>query len=147
VQIPGRPSHITILFLIAVVAVVAYLPTLTQPFIEDDYPNILLAREYGPVSGWHLMAEDSIQRVRATTFVLSYEIEQAFGSNPVAFYSFGIFLHILNCWLLFGLGRWRLIGFRTSAWAAAFSPFMKDIRKQLCGIRLVTSCSCFSLDS
>jgi hypothetical protein len=108
------------LFLLAVLAVGAYLPTLTQPFISDDYPNIGLALAYGPISGWGAMANDSVQRPRATTFILSYAIYHLFGARPAAFYSANILLHVLNCWLLFAAGRWRAIGYKASFWGAAF---------------------------
>ncbi len=105
---------------IAMLAVVAYLPALAQPFIEDDYPNLRLALEYGPVSGWQAMAADSVQRVRATSFLFMYGVYGLFGLAPVAFYAANILLHILNCWLLFAAGRWPVLGYRLSFWAAAF---------------------------
>ena len=105
---------------LALLAIVSYLPTLSQPFIEDDYPNIELSRVYGPVNGWPLMAHDGVQRVRATTFILSHWIERVFGLRPAAFYACGILLHIFNCWLLYALGRWPIIGTRVSLWSAAF---------------------------
>jgi hypothetical protein len=108
------------LFVLAVLAIGAYLPALTQPFISDDYPNIGLALVYGPISGWGAMANDSVQRPRATTFILSYAIHHLFGPRPAAFYSVNIILHVLNCWLLFAAGRWRAVGYRASFWAAAF---------------------------
>ena len=108
------------LFVLAVLAVGAYLPTITQPFISDDYPNIGLALVYGPISGWEAMANDPVQRPRATTFIISYAIYDLFGPRPSAFYSANILLHVLNCWLLFAAGRWRAVGYRASFWAAAF---------------------------
>src|SRR5262245_56315285 len=109
-----------LLFIIAALAIGAYLPVLTQPFISDDYPNIRLALVYGPISGWEEMANDSVQRPRATSFIFSYAIYQIFGLRPAAFYSANILLHVLNCWLLFAAGRWRAIGYQVSFWAAAF---------------------------
>jgi hypothetical protein len=108
------------LFVLAVLVIGAYLPSLTQPFISDDYPNIGLALAYGPISGWEEMANDSVQRPRATTFIFSYAIYQLFGLRPAAFYSANILLHVLNCWLLFAAGRRLGIGYKASFWAAAF---------------------------
>src|SRR5262245_22528679 len=108
------------LFIIAVLAIVAYLPTLTQPFISDDYPGIKRSLSYGPISGWGALAKDSVERPRATTFIFSYAIYHLFGMRPAAFYSANILLHVLNCWLLFAAGRWRSVGYRASFWAAAF---------------------------
>jgi hypothetical protein len=109
-----------LLFILGALAILAYIPALAQPFIEDDFPNIKLALIYGPSSGWEKMADDPVQRVRATTFIFSYTIYRIFGLQPVAFYAANLFLHILNCWLLFAVGRWRLVGFKVSFWAAAF---------------------------
>src|SRR6266545_2041872 len=108
------------LFIIAVLAIVAYLPTLTQPFISDDYPGIKRSLSYGPISSWEALAKDSVERPRATTFIFSYAIYHLFGMRPAAFYSANIFLHVLNCWLLFAAGRWRAVGYGVSFWAAAF---------------------------
>jgi hypothetical protein len=107
------------LFIIAVLAIVAYLPTLTQPFISDDYPGIKRSLSYS-ISGWEALAKDPVERPRATTFIFSYAIYHLFGMRPAAFYSANILLHVLNCWLLFAAGRWRAIGYRASFWAAAF---------------------------
>ena len=105
---------------ISLLALASYLPALRQPFIEDDYPNIALARAHGPVGGWAGMARDRVNRVRATTFVLTHWVERAFGLVPAAFYAVSILLHIANCLLLYALGRWPPVGFRVSAWGAAF---------------------------
>src|SRR5262245_1067206 len=107
------------LFIIAVLAIVAYLPTLTQPFISDDYPGIKRSLSYS-ISGWEALAKDPVERPRATTFIFSYAIYDLFGMRPAAFYSANILLHVLNCWLLFAAGRWRAVGYRVSFWAAAF---------------------------
>jgi len=108
------------LLVIAVLAIVAYLPTLTQPFISDDYPGIRHSLYYGPISGWKDLANDSVERPRATTFILSYAIYHLFGMRPAGFYSANILLHVLNCWLLFAAGRWSAIGYKASFWGAAF---------------------------
>jgi hypothetical protein len=107
------------LFIIALLAIGAYLPTLTQPFISDDYPGIKRSLSYA-ISGWEALAKDPIERPRATTFIFSYAIYHLFGMRPAAFYSANILLHVLNCWLLFAAGRWRAVGYRVSFWAAAF---------------------------
>jgi hypothetical protein len=108
------------LFILAVLAIGAYLPTLTQPFISDDYPGIKHSLYYGPISGWEALAKDSVERPRATTFIFSYAIYHLFGLRPAAFYSANILLHLLNCWLLFAAGRRLAIGYQASFWAAAF---------------------------
>jgi hypothetical protein len=108
------------LLILAALAIVAYLPILTQPFISDDYPGIRHSLYYGPISGWKYMANDPVERPRATTFVLSYALYHFFGMRPAAFYSANILLHIISCWLVFAAGRWRALGYRVSFWGAAF---------------------------
>ena len=44
-----RPS-LPVFCLLAALVLLAYAPALTQPLLEDDYPNIAQARLYGPVS-------------------------------------------------------------------------------------------------
>jgi len=109
-----------LLFILAVLAIGAYLPTLTQPFISDDYPGIKHSLYYGPISGWEALAKDPVERPRATAFIFSYAIYHFFGLRPAAFYAANILLHVLNCWLLFAAGRRLGIGRRASFWAAAF---------------------------
>ncbi len=116
---PGQ-THINILLLIAVLAFIAYAPVLSQPFISDDYPNIALARDYGPFAGWEKMAGDEVNRVRATSFVVMYWIDRLFGFVPLPFYAFSILVHIFNCWLIYALGRSEKIGYQVSGWGAAF---------------------------
>ena len=113
-------SPFWILVVLAVLAIVAYLPVLSQPFISDDYPNIRLARSYGAFSGWVTMFSDPVFRVRASSWILTYWIEHLFGLSPPAFYAVSILLHVLNTWLVYALGAWRIIGWRVSALAAGF---------------------------
>src|SRR5262245_5289865 len=115
-----KKEKFILLLVVAVLAILTYLPALTQPFIEDDYPNIRSALDYGPISGWEKMADDSVQRVRATSFILMHGLYRIFGLAPAAFYIANLILHIINCWLVYASGRWRGIGYRVSFWAAAF---------------------------
>jgi hypothetical protein len=113
-----RPRFV--LVLLAALAIVTYLPAIGQPFIEDDYSNIILARNYGAVSGWPAMFGDPIFRLRATTWLLFYLMNRAFGIHAAGYYCVIIGLHVLNTWLVYGLGAWKPIGYRASAFAAAF---------------------------
>ena len=105
---------------LAGIAILTYLPALTQPFISDDYGNILIARAYGPLAGWTALAADPVHRYRPVFLILTYWIDRSFGPWPPAFYAVSIALHVFNTWLVFGLGVWRKIGWRVSALAAAF---------------------------
>jgi len=104
---------------LAALAILAYLPIFQQPLIQDDYPNIEQAREFGPVSGWTALASSGVFRYRATWYVLTYWVDRWFEA-PAAFYGVSLALHILCVWLVYALGAWRLIGWRISAVAAAF---------------------------
>lgn len=115
-----RQTFLFSLVVIAVLAIVAYLPTLSQPLISDDYPNIAMARIYGPPTGWGQMLSDDVNRVRATSWITIYLVEQVAGLSATAFYSFSILLHILNCWLIFLFGKWNMIGYKVSMLAAVF---------------------------
>jgi hypothetical protein len=106
--------------LLAILAIVTYLPALRQPFIEDDYSNIILSQHYGPLSGWHEMFGAPIFRLRATTWLLFYLMNRTFGIHPAGYYAVMIGFHVLNTWLVYALGAWKPIGYRVSAFAAVF---------------------------
>jgi hypothetical protein len=104
-----------ILIALALLAIVAYLPTLRQPLLEDDYPNIAEAHALG----LHIIT-DPIFGIRSTSFLLMDGLYRLFGMTAAAYYAVLIALHVLNTWLVYALGYWRAIGYRVSAWAAAF---------------------------
>ena len=114
------PVWILTLLLLAGLAVLPYVVVLGQPFIADDYVQIALGRQYGPVSGWTALASDILYRARATSLVLTYWTERFFGFSPLPFYATAILLHVLNTWLVFALGLRLGIGRRIALCAAAF---------------------------
>jgi hypothetical protein len=110
---------LVVLALIAA-ATLPYLPFLSLPFISDDYTQIRLAREYGPVSGWPALAADPLYRCRATSLVFTYWIDWSFGLNPHAHNAAALLLHVLNTGLVALAGLWHRIGWRISLPAAFF---------------------------
>ncbi len=108
-----------ILTILATLAIVPYLPTLSQPFIEDDYPNIQLANGFA-AQGWSEMLANPIFRLRATTHLLFHGLYQVFDMDARAYYAAMILLHVMNTCLVFALGSWPVIGYGVSLWAAAF---------------------------
>ncbi|MFN7925649.1 MAG: hypothetical protein U0Q16_36450 [Bryobacteraceae bacterium] len=104
----------------AALCIAAYGRAIALPFISDDYIQIRLAREYGPVSGWWQLAGDALYRCRATSLVLTYWTEQLFGLNAFAFNASSLALHVINTWLVFALGGWKRIGWRVSTAAACY---------------------------
>ena len=113
-------ARLRVALLLAALAVLAYLPAQGLPFISDDYVQIHLARQYGPMSGWKALASDILYRCRATSLVLTYWTDRVFGLSPLAYHLSSLMLHILNVWLIFALGAWKRIGWKYSAAAAAF---------------------------
>lgn len=109
-----------IALLLAALAIVTYLPSLSLPLISDDYVQIHFAREYGPVSGWRALAADALYRCRTTSLLLTYWTDKAFGVNPLAFNLSSLALHVLNVWLVFALGAWKKFGWKYSAVAAGY---------------------------
>jgi len=104
-----------ILVILALLALIAYIPTLWQPLLEDDYPNIAQARTLGL-----RIVTDPIFGVRSTSFLLMDGIYTLFGMHAAAYYAALILLHILNTWLVYALGYWSEIGYQVSAYAAGF---------------------------
>jgi hypothetical protein len=115
----SRPSPVVFCILTALV-LLAYTPALTQPLLEDDYPNIVQAHVYGPVSGWAPMFHDPVFRVRTTFWLLMNCLYQLFGMHAAAYYAAMILLHVVNTWLVYGMGVWRALGYELTAWAAGF---------------------------
>ena len=105
---------------VAAAALIAYLPFLGLPFISDDYTQIRLARIYGPPSGWAELAADPLYRSRATSLIITWLVDSAWGLNPVAHNAAGLLLHCLNSLLVLLFGLWRRIGFAVSVPAALF---------------------------
>lgn len=111
------PRRSTILASLAA-AILAYLPALTQPFLEDDYPNLALAAQFN--SAWREVLTNPAFRLRATSVALTGGLYSVFDVNAPAYYAAGIVLHAINTLLVFALGKWRRIGYGVSAWAALF---------------------------
>ncbi len=111
------------LVLLAALALLAYLPSLSLPLLSDDHTQIWLAHRYGPPSRWAELAADPLYRCRATSILLTYLTERLLGVSAVVLHASSLLLHVLNTWLVFALGAWRAIGWRVSAVAAAFFAF------------------------
>jgi hypothetical protein len=111
---------VCVLASLAALVIAAYYRSLSLPFISDDYLQIALARQYGPISGWRQVAADALYRCRETSLILTWWTERLFGLNVAAYNWSSVLLHVVNTWLVFALGAWRVIGWRVSALAAAF---------------------------
>lgn len=107
-------------FLVAFLSILAYWRALFIPFMSDDYLQIRLAREYGPISAWPNLAQNALYRCRATSLLLTYWLDRAVGLVPFYYNVASLVLHIADSLLVFGLGLWRPVGWRTAALAACF---------------------------
>ena len=99
--------------------IVAYLPSLTLPFIVDDYHQIPLARQFA-AHGWTPLFYNAELRARATYMLLSAALDRMFGFTPLAFHIASIALHALCVLLVYLSGVWTEIGESVAFWAAAF---------------------------
>jgi hypothetical protein len=101
-------------------AVLAYAPAQRLPLIADDYVQIDLGRRYGDPLGWPALLDDALYRCRATSILLTRATEWLFGISRAAFNVSSLLVHILNCFLVLGLGIWRPVGWRVAALGAVF---------------------------
>jgi hypothetical protein len=119
-DIVNRSQVTSAVAVLCALAFIAYWPAQKLPFIADDYVQIQLGRDYGPVHAWPALMRDPLYRCRATSVVLTYWTEQVAGLNPLVFKASSLFLHIWNTLLVLALGMWTAIGWKRSLAAAAF---------------------------
>ncbi len=103
-----------VLGILASLCIVAYLPVFRQPLLEDDWPNIDLARK------WVELLSNPVFRYRTMHWLLTYAVDQASGLAAPAFYAASLAMHIIATWLVYALGSLPRIGWRVSLAAAAF---------------------------
>ncbi len=105
---------------VTILSVIAYARALRMPFIADDYLQIQLSRDYGPISSWGALAADALYRCRATSLVFTYWLERIAGLDPWYYNVASLMQHIVNSLLVLAMGMWRPVGWRVSAIAACF---------------------------
>lgn len=105
---------------LAALCVLAYGPSLALPLISDDYLQVALAREYGPVSGWAALAADPLYRCRATSLVMTWWLEQWFGIAPIVLGTASLVLHLINTCLVAAFSLWRRVPAGAAFVGAAF---------------------------
>jgi hypothetical protein len=99
---------------VAVVAALAYLPSLAGPFQFDDY-NVIV--HYPTVHSWEALLERAGSGVRPL-LKASYALNWTLGPSPFGFHLVNIALHAANAVLLFLIGN-LLTRHRGAALAAA----------------------------
>src|ERR1700733_2023336 len=111
-------SRFRVFLFLLLLCLAAYWPTLSQPFIEDDFSVITLASTwFGAPQQIGVLFNAPIMRFRATQNWELWAVRRSFGLHPAAFYAVGILLHAINCLLLFELVR--VAGFRPFAFLTA----------------------------
>ena len=116
----SRRQAALVAFSVLVLSILAYGWAIWLPFISDDYLQIQLARDYGPISQWGALAQDSLYRCRATSLVLTYWLDRAAGLTPLYYHLVSLFLHVVDSLMVFALGMWRPVGWKVSGLAACF---------------------------
>src|SRR4051794_20299616 len=81
-----RKRAITLISALAALSLLAYLRSLSLPLIADDYLQVQLGRQYGPITGWRGLAADPLYRSRSTSILLTQWTEQLFGVSVMAFH-------------------------------------------------------------
>ena len=114
------PARSPALLLLALLAVLAYVPSLTIPLLEDDYPNLWQSLNYGSPAGLSALFHDPIFRLRATSYWAMFLLWQVSKVAPFLYHAVSMALHIADTWLLYWVcaawPRMRAAAF----WAAAF---------------------------
>ncbi len=105
---------------LVLLAWVAYGSTANLALISDDYVYLMKAREYGAPSQLGALFADELYRSRATTIWITRFIDHFFGLSAAPYNFISIAIHALNVVLVYGLGRWRVIGYPVAFAAAAF---------------------------
>lgn len=105
---------------LAAICVIVYSVFLRLPMIADDYLQVQLGRDYGPMDRWQALAQDALYRCRATSIVLTYWTERFFGIDTSVFAVSSLFIHFVNTCLVFLAGSWKKIGYSASFAAACF---------------------------
>jgi hypothetical protein len=109
-----------VLLLLAVLCLLAYARALDIPLIEDDYPTLFQAQQYGGTSSLGTLLSSPVLRNRATSYWSMFSLWQVFEVWAPGYHIFSLVLHVLNTWLLYGIAlAWPRM--RAAApWAAAF---------------------------
>jgi hypothetical protein len=105
---------------IAVLAILAYLPVFQLSFIADDFPQIQMSRTIENPGGIAGLMASPIAQTRITFFVLTDLVDRAAGLNPRIYHGVAVALHVLCCWLVYALGIWKLVGRKAAMIAACF---------------------------
>jgi 4-amino-4-deoxy-L-arabinose transferase-like glycosyltransferase len=115
----NRPLALRLL-LLAALCYATYAATLNIPLLEDDYPTLSLAQQYGAPGELADLFHNPVYRTRATTYWVMLAVYRLFGLAPWGYRLASLTFHILGTWLLYAVAR-RWPPMRPAAlWAAMF---------------------------
>jgi hypothetical protein len=107
------------ILLLVFLTVLAYLPALQLPFLEDDYVMIPMSNVYA-ADHWAPLWHDIDFRTRPMQLFMNVAIDRMFGYKPLPYYAANILLHALCVLLIYAAGVWAELGFTASFFAAGF---------------------------
>ena len=97
-----------------------YAPSLGIPLLEDDYTNISQAQVYGSPSGFRMLFQDAVYRLRATSYWVMFGLWRIAGLHAPVYHLASLLLHIVNVWLLYRVAvAWPPMS-GAAIWAAVF---------------------------
>ncbi len=105
---------------LALLCLIAYLPTLSIPLIQDDYPIISLSRHFGNLTGLPALLHSPADRLRTTALWLTRPLWRQFGLASLPYHLASLLLHMLNTGLVFALVAVRTKTRQAAWWSAAF---------------------------
>lgn len=73
--------------------------------MQDDYPNIVQALDFGPIQGLPVLFSDSIFRLRATSYWALFAMWSAFGDTSTGYHLVSLALHFLSTLLVYRLAQ------------------------------------------
>lgn len=88
----------------------SYLPLLSLPLMEDDYPNISQSIEYGRVSNVGMLASDATFRLRSTSYWVMHAVWELFGVEALPSHTVSLLLHIVATLLVYLLAQHFVAG-------------------------------------
>lgn len=108
------------LLVLAGLCLAAYLPSISIPLLEDDYPNLVQSLTYGTWGGQRQLIHDPTFRLRTTSYWVMCGIWTHAGLSPIACHSVSVLLHVAATWLLYLFASQWQPARSGSFWAAAF---------------------------
>jgi hypothetical protein len=109
-----------IVLLLATLAAAVYAPVLALPFIANSFIEIPVSRVLGTWQSLPLLLQNANWHFRITYVFLNSWLVSWQGFTPHTFYVATLCLHAGCVVLIYFMGRWRMLSYKGSAWAAAF---------------------------